>query len=182
MQADASPSLLRDWIAYAARRDPRKPWIVSVDSGRSVSYGRLQETTGRIAALLRQQDIKPNERIALLSNNSIEHLMTYLGVLAYGATICTVHVEMNRNQLDNIFERLKPSLVLCQDGIEPGDLLATVSAPQLALGGLDDPRPDTFFGSAARLAPSEVGTGAEADDDAVIVFTSGTSAQPKGVV
>ena len=58
-----------------------------------------------------------NDRVALLANNSIEHLVCYFGVMAYGATICTVHVEMNRNQLDNIFARLKPKLVLYQDGL-----------------------------------------------------------------
>ena len=57
-----------------------------------------------------------NDRVALLANNSIEHLVCYFGVMAYGATICTVHVEMNRNQLDNIFARLAPKLVLYQDG------------------------------------------------------------------
>ena len=47
--------------------------------------------------------------------------------MAYGATICTVHVEMNRNQLDNIFARLKPKLVLHQDGLGLDDLLADVA-------------------------------------------------------
>ena len=67
----------------------------------------LRETTGRIATILRDRGIGRNDRVALLAHNSIEHLLTYLGVMAYGATICTVHVEMNRNQLDNIFARLQ---------------------------------------------------------------------------
>ena len=69
----------------------------------------------RIAALLHERGIGSNDRVALLADNSIEHLICYFGVMAYGATICTVHVEMNRNQLDNIFARLAPALVLHQD-------------------------------------------------------------------
>ena len=122
MQPDAGPNLLRDWIARAAARDPAKPWIVSADDGRTVSYGQLHELTRRIAALLRERGIGRNDRVALLANNSIEHLICYFGVMAYGATICTVHVEMNRNQLDNIFARLAPKLVLCQDGLQLDDL------------------------------------------------------------
>src|SRR5438128_212929 len=127
MQAD--PTLLRDWIDRAARRDPGKPWIVLAEGGRTVTYGELRQAIGRIAAFLRSRGLGANDRVALLATNSIEHLVCYFGVMAYGATICTVHVEMNRNQLGNIFTRLKPALVLQQDGLGLEGLLAGVTAP-----------------------------------------------------
>jgi acyl-coenzyme A synthetase/AMP-(fatty) acid ligase len=182
MPIDAGPKLLRDWIARAAQRDPGKPWIVCADDGRTVSYGELHAVAGRIAALLHDRGIGANHRVALLANNSIEHLLCYLGVMAYGATICTVHVEMNRNQLDNIFARLAPDLVLHQDGLGLDDLLGAVSTPRMRLGIWDAPDQGTFFAEVARCAPSDAQTTAGADDDAVILFTSGTSARPKGVV
>ena len=112
MPIEPGPELLRDWIARAARRHPAKPWIVCADDGRTVTYRELHAATGRIAAFLSSRGIEANQRVALLANNSIEHLVCYFGVMSYGATVCTVHVEMNRNQLDNIFARLKPALVL----------------------------------------------------------------------
>jgi long-chain acyl-CoA synthetase len=182
MSPDAGPQLLRGWIARAAERDPGKPWIVCAEDGRTVSYGELHAVTHRIAALLHDRAITANDRVALLANNSVEHLICYFGVMAYGATICTVHVEMNRNQLDNIFTRLRPTLVLHQDGLGLDDLLAGVSAPRMRLGKHGAPEPGTFFDQLARCAPTDGQTTASADDDAVILFTSGTSAQPKGVV
>ena len=178
----AGPKLLRDWIARAALRDPEKPWIVCADDGRTISYRALQDATGRIAAFLCGRGIGSNDRVALLANNSIEHLLCYFGVMAYGATICTVHVEMNRNQLDNIFARLEPTLVLHQDGLELDDLLASVSAPRMRLGSWHKPDHGTFYAEVARREPSVARTTAGPDDDAVILFTSGTSARPKGVV
>jgi acyl-coenzyme A synthetase/AMP-(fatty) acid ligase len=183
MPLDAGPKLLRDWITRAARRDPDKPWIVCADDGRSVSYRELNEAAGRIAAFLNERGVAANDRVALLANNSIEHLICYFGVMAYGATICTVHVEMNRNQLDSIFARLKPTLVLHQDdGLGLDDLLAGVTTPRLRLGSFDQPEGGTFFAELARCDPSDAQTAAGPDDNAVILFTSGTSAQPKGVV
>ena len=176
MQADAGPKLLREWIARAADRNPDKVWVRSADDGRTMSYGTLRDVAGRIATALAARGIGRNDRVALLSNNSIEHLLCYLGVIAYGATVCTVHVEMNRNQLTNIFSRLKPALVLVQDGLDLDDLLRGLSAPVLPLGIWN--APGTIFSG----APSGAHTDAEPDDDAVIVFTSGTSARPKGVV
>jgi long-chain acyl-CoA synthetase len=194
MQEDAGSNLLHDWIACAALAAPDKPWVISADDGRSVSYGELSRTVGRFVTFLRERGFGPNDRVALLANNSIEQLLCYLGVMAAGATICTVHVEMNRNQLDNIFERLKPKLIVYQDGLQLDELLAKTSAPRLRLGRFDQPEPGTFFAELSRCAPSELPppyppplagegrVGARPDDDAVILFTSGTSAQPKGVV
>ena len=125
MPIEPGPELLRDWIARAAQRHPAKPWIVSADDGRTITYRELHEATGRIAACLHSRGIGANHRVALLANNSIEHLLCYFGVMSHGATICTVHVEMNRNQLDNIFARLKPMLVLHQDGLGLDDLLSS---------------------------------------------------------
>src|SRR5262245_61949132 len=182
MRIEPGPKLLRDWIERAARRHPAKPWVVAADDGGTINYGGLHEVAGRIAALLHSRGIGANDRVALLANNSIEHLLCYFGVMAYGATICTVHVEMNRNQLDNIFARLRPSLVLHQDGLGLGDLLSAVTAPRLRLGRWHEPESETFFAELARHAPSDAQTTAGGDDDAVILFTSGTSARPKGVV
>ena len=182
MPIEPGPKLLRDWIVQAAQRHPAKPWIVSADDGRSITYRELHEAAGRIAAFLRASGIGSNDRVALLANNSIEHLLCYFGVMAYGATICTIHIEMNRNQLDNIFARVKPTLVLHQDGLGLEDLLSGVAAPRLRLGRWDRPEHGTFHAEIAGHALSDAQTTAGGDDDAVVLFTSGTSARPKGVV
>lgn len=182
MRDDAGSDLLRNWIARAASQQPEKPWIISVQDGRVVSYGSLKRTTDRVASFLQDNGLGANDRVALLSNNSIEHLLCYLGVMAAGATVCTIHVEMNRNQLDNIFTRLSPKLILYQDNLQLDDLLAATSVPKFPLGHFDNPRSQEFFSAIAQHSSSEVKHGAGPDDDAVIFFTSGTSEKPKGVV
>jgi acyl-CoA synthetase (AMP-forming)/AMP-acid ligase II len=182
MSETPGSNLLQSWIARAAARSPQKPWVIAADDGRTVDYARLRDFGGRFAVWMGRRGIGPNDRVALLAENSIEQLLCYFGVMAAGATVCTVHVEMNRNQLGGILDRLKPKLILYQDGLRLDDALAAAVAPRLAIGRHDAPGADTLFGELARCAPSEPETAARPDDDAVILFTSGTSAKPKGVV
>ncbi len=178
----AGPQLLRHWIDRAATRDPGKAFIIAADDGRTLTYGGLRELTRRIATCLRDKGVGANDRVALLSNNSIEHLAVYFGVLAYGATICTVHVEMNRNQLDNILPLIKPRMVLCEDGLGLDDIVKAVAAPCRPLGAWDDRRGDSFFAVVNACEPADACADTGADDSAIVLFTSGTSARPKGVV
>src|SRR6476469_1661549 len=145
MPIEPGPKLLRDWIARGAQRHPSKPWVVSADDGRTITYRELHEAAGRIAACLHSRGIGTNHRVALLANNSIEHLLCYFGVLAHGATICTIHVEMNRHHLGDILALLKPKLVLHQDGLGLDDLLLAAPAPRLRLGQYDHHGSETFF-------------------------------------
>jgi long-chain acyl-CoA synthetase len=182
MQAETGSKLLQSWIVRAASGAPRKPWVISAYDGRVIDYAGLRESCDRFAAFLAQRGIGPNDRVALLADNSIEQLLCYFGVLAAGATVCTIHVEMNRNQLPGILDRLKPKLILQQDGLRLDDALAGAAAPRLVIGRCDRPVAETLFGELAHLAPSEPAQPARSEDDAVILFTSGTSAKPKGVV
>jgi acyl-CoA synthetase (AMP-forming)/AMP-acid ligase II len=182
MQDNAGPQLLQGWIARAALASPGKPWVIAADGGRSVSYGQLRDAIGRFASWLRQRGLGRSDRVALLAHNSIEQLICFFGVMAAGATVCTIHVEMNRNQLDDIFVRLKPKLILYQDGLQLDDLLAATPAPRLHIGHWDKPEPDTLFAALSACPPSEPQEPAQPDDDAIILFTSGTSAKPKGVI
>ena len=182
-EAEFGPNLLRHWIDRVAERDPDKAYIVCVDDRRTISYGQLQRLTRQIATFLVQRGIRTNDRVALLAGNSIEHLVCYIGVMAYGATICTIHVEMNRGNLAQILPALNSRLTVFDAGLGIDDILAKTSVPCLPLGSFDDDTNVGFYKSVASCEPTDINLAStRPQDDACILFTSGTSARPKGVV
>ena len=179
------PALLRGWLAAAARTHPGKPFLVSVDDGRAIGYGALTRLAARIAGHLAARGIGPNDRVVLLANNSLEHLAVYTGVLCAGATICTVHLEMNRTYLDALLPALAPRLVLFEEGLDLDTLAARTGGEWRPLGRWTEDGGEGFFADlpAAPAALPPLPADAEAcRNAAVIFFTSGTSARPKGVI
>ena len=182
-QAEFGPSLLRQWIDRGADRDPEKAYIVSVEDGRTVGYAQLRTLTRQIACFLADRDIRANDRVALLAGNSIEHLVCYIGVMAYGATICTVQIEMNRSHLAQILPALNPRLTVFDTTLGLDDILAKVPTVCLPLGRFNDTADLGFYGEVRNYEPMNAKVAnSRPQDDACILYTSGTSARPKGVV
>ncbi len=179
----ASPATLRRWLKRSGARQRNKVFIHSIDQGKSITYGQMRDVVGRIGAYLDQSGIGPGDRVALLANNSIEHLAVYLGIMAYGATICTVHVESNAAHIEDILNSLRPRLVLYDEGLGPALPGGLGQTGWIALGAWRGEAGDGFFGALPQAPDGELpASNAGAGDDACIYFTSGTSAKPKGVV
>lgn len=179
------PALLRGWLAAAARAFPDKPYLVAVEDGRAIAYGALARLAARIAGRLAARGVGPNDRVVLLAGNSLEHLAAYVGVLHAGATICTVHLEMNRAHLDALLPALAPRLVLFEEGLDLGALAARTGGEWRPLGRWAEAGGEGFFADLPAPAPAPPPPPADAEacrNDAVIFFTSGTSARPKGVI
>jgi acyl-coenzyme A synthetase/AMP-(fatty) acid ligase len=180
--SDFGPDVLRRWLVRAADAHPEHPYLVSVDDNRAISYSELQRTAERIAGYLAVRGIGANDRVVLLANNSLEHLAVYIGVLASGATICTVHVEMNRTYFDAILSMLSPRLVIYEEGLGLESLAGQTNAPWRPLGRWEKEGGEGFFADLASCLAKPAASACSPADDAVIFFTSGTSARPKGVV
>ncbi|MDP6979075.1 MAG: class I adenylate-forming enzyme family protein [Myxococcota bacterium] len=172
----------QEWLRNQAQAYPDKDFIYSIDQESSVTYGEADRVCRQIGQYLRQNGFVANDRVAIMSNNSIEHLLTYIGVMAYGATACTIHVEMNALYIDEIIETVKPRIILFEE--EAGlDLSSIDNVEKLPLGQIDKAADGTFFGTVAEIQAEviEIPVNIPADI-ASIFYTSGTSSKPKGVM
>ena len=173
------------WLANQAKVNSDKTFIRSVDEDRSITYLEFFQKCCKISEFFMCNGFANNDRVALISNNSIEHLLAYIGTMFHGLTICTIHVEMNALVLDEIIDSIKPKLILFDD--EEGLDLNSIRDIQIVpLGNFQNPKKGTFFERLHNFPNSRIESLVspvnELDDLASIFYTSGTSSKPKGVM
>lgn len=144
-----------------------------------VSYQELQERSMRFAGTLRDLGVEPGDRVGVLLGKSPEILVALLGVWRAGG----VHVPLfTAFGPDAVQYRLEHSgaKLLVTDGANRDKFSG--SGRVICLGGAGTHAPgDVEFGEAERDGEPFSGIPRDGDDLFVLVYTSGTTGQPKGV-
>tara|TARA_B100000676_G_scaffold41639_1_gene39594 strand:+ start:8995 stop:10551 length:1557 start_codon:yes stop_codon:yes gene_type:complete len=177
---------VRSIIAEQAKTYGSKPYMVSIDQEeKELSYENLFRLGNQIALFLAARGLKANDRVLMLSENSIEFIAVFLGVQRSGGTIATANVEMNRSHISEILGAVNPSLVLVQEGLGLERLKnPNMAAEWMPLGNWQPNDTSSGFFSAISDFDDQqdIDEVCSADDIAVIFYTSGTESKPKGVM
>jgi acyl-coenzyme A synthetase/AMP-(fatty) acid ligase len=176
-----------DLVRANAERARDQVCLHSIDQGTSLTWGQLLALSNRLSGYLAEKGIGANDRVCVLTDNSLENLALYYGVQRHGATLCTVNVEINATHLAEMLRRLAPKLVLWHDALDLAAVRAGAPGEWVSFGACD---PDGaratdggLFETLARYPASPIlPTVAKPEDIACICFTSGTSDRPKGVM
>lgn len=147
-----------------------------VKDGNRVSYGRLGEAVASVAELLRELGVAPGDRVALLMVNSPGYLSACFGVLAAGAVAVPLNPAGRAQELARTIGHSGSRLLI----VEAGHTELPALAPLLEgveIREMDPDRVDWAGQSPGVFVPSA----ADGNEPAMILYTSGTTGEPKGV-
>ncbi len=139
------------------------------------SYRRLSEVVGRVAARLQAQGVRPGDRVLTWSQNDPWLVAAYFAVWRLGAVIVPLDLRMQTDVAIRIGQRARAALLLAGHDVEP-EVAAALDVPSLSVDetGLDP--------AATRADPVPEFPLVRPDDLAEVIFTSGTTSDPKGVM
>lgn len=204
MKAPYSRTLF-DLLDEQAERYPES--YAAIHDSRYVTYAELAHRSRKVATALQSSGVARGDRVAVLNSNNIEWLEICFGICALGAVAVPISTWSKASELDFLIADSEAVLLLTLDCFGDQDFASDLVQliPELAQGNSkeafasarypklrgvvmlgDSPVPRAEpYESWVSVAPIETlpppGARGRAVDDAIILYTSGSSSRPKAV-
>ena len=176
---------VKDLSRIAAENNPDKTAFGDGVDGETVTWREFDDRSNRAANAFRQY-VGQGDRIAYLCENSLEHTILWNGGLKAGCTVSNLHIRASPNTLQHCIDSLRPKVLVVdestseifderlQDKITTDlDAVVNVGEPQTAY----EEGMESFLEGRSETEPD---VRVLEDDTAVVMWTSGTTGEPKG--
>lgn len=189
--ADDSPLTILSVLDHRAANMPDGAFIEFV--GETISFGELSARVDRVATAWLQLGLRHGDRVAIASRNSVDWLVAYLATARIGAVLVTLSVMYREREFTHMLGQSGARVLVCETEVAGFDFQDFLSELRPRIPGVEE---FVFFGApkptlgrswdevAATTADPHAVASAYARvrpvDPAVILYTSGTTGQPKG--
>lgn len=178
----------RRWILQLALEEhalkrPRQP-LVSIIGGESVTFAELNHQVGLVAGFLQHLGISAGDRVALLLPNDLDLVRAWLGLGRLGAVAVMINTELSKSFLAHPLQDSAPrALVIHHSFLDRLEEIATTLPNIRTILVVGESAGESFQSfDAWRDAAPTTSALPTAQDPACIMYTSGTTGAPKGVV
>ena len=177
------------FLRYAAQQYPRRTAVVCNDE--RFTYAQMSERVSRLAGALRKAGIRPGDRVAFLSSNCHRLLEAYYGVLEAGAVLLPLNIRLTPAELGYILNDSGATALFIEKQFLPGRRSLSQRYPQRKIPLPTRWRSRSILALTRKITtlswlhPRRIKSDISAVDEtslAELFYTSGTSANPKGVM
>ena len=183
-----------DQLRRHAQHDPDREAIVyyGPDGLRSViGYADLNERVNRVANALADLDVGRGDVVAVMSRNSVDYMVIWFAALKLGAALTGLNFTFTETEISYQVNHARPRILMAEDVFcgridaarEAGALEGVEHFVHSSAGDTEPPTGWLAFSSLVSEGDAaEPHSDVQEDDVAMLVYTSGTTAFPKGVL
>lgn len=174
--------LITEVVAERARSRGGHPFIRH--EGRTVTYAEFDRLTNRAAHALQGLGVQRGDRVTIGMGNSVEYLVAAFGTLKAGAILHPINPALGAAELSYILGHAEPRVILTDaSGIGALTAPALQRPPAARLAGFAAPAAEVAFDALLDASPeTPVDLRLRAGDGSTLLYTSGTTGAPKGVL
>jgi 3-oxocholest-4-en-26-oate---CoA ligase len=164
---------MADIFEHAADAFPDRLALIYGDL--QVTYGELEDEANRLAHHLAAQGVGPGGHVGLYAHNSVETVATLLAAIKLRAVAININFRYLQSELAyHLRDADLCALVHDQDLASIVDAVVSPGLPRVSIGG--------NYGEVVLAASAARDFGPRSADDIYIIYTGGTTGQPKGVM
>ena len=176
-----------DFLRAAAENDPDGTALVENRGERSsLSWSDLDSAADAIARALSGRGLVAGQRVAVVMANRIDLPIAYFGILRGGMVAVPMNPRSTTREIGRMLADAKVKVVLCDESgaAQVREALADGAAEcSVVVDGIEPQQGETAFSAFLDDAPeAEPAAPRDAEALAVILYTSGTSGKPRGVM
>lgn len=175
---------LDDALTRNAKRKPRREALIDGDA--RYTYAELNARVSRAANALLSKGVKKGDRLALMSTNTKEFVITFYAAMRLGLIVAPVNPRMAAPEVTYILDDSGARVFVYDPALaevaKKGFAASAQHASTLFLGSRAGAGLDDLVTLAAGASDQHPDIALTEQDDAEILYTSGTTGLPKGVL
>ncbi|XP_054272326.1 uncharacterized protein LOC128992659 [Macrosteles quadrilineatus] len=166
---------LHDMFTSQVKKTPNNIAVVNCD-GSKTTYKELDDMTDLLANKLQNLGLKKNQVVGILMERCLEYTVAYISILKAGGAYLPIEVSWPLPLVESVLKDATPSVICAKEAFS--DKVKTSNVPVILMNGdwLDKLKKEQ------KVSPLLPPVKTSLDDIAYVVYSSGTTGTPKGIL